>query len=220
MVNNDERAVDAVLWIVVLASIFGVAAGFWFYRHQIATLPVYVWPFVMDSPFAGLLVALVSLFALKNVRNEWTNAISFVAGIASLKVGLWALAALGLFASSFFSAELALTSWFLVVTHVVQIAEGVFLLGVQKFRAWMLPLGFAWFLFNDWLDYGPSSLYPQLPPLQSVAQTTHALDLLSFIAVVLSLGLVVLFAWACRKPRAFEWPWIVVRRVQARFRGT
>jgi uncharacterized membrane protein YpjA len=137
-----------LVWVVVTVNLVGTLFGFWYYRFQLQTTALVMWPVVPDSPTATMLMV-ASLVSWKVGRNrEWLHALAFV---GNLKYGLWVVVVQ-------LTINDVLTSgdpyhWFLLVGHLGMALQA---LVIHRYATFTLPgVGAAvvWFGFNDIVDY-------------------------------------------------------------------
>ena len=154
----------------IVAAIFigngiGAVAGvIYWYGRQLLASPWYLWPFIPDSPGSTFMV-LPALALILRKRPGWPL-LNAYAAFGIIKYGLWTVAFWSLYWTN--GGPFTLESLAMTFTHSIMIAEGLLLLYYTRLtRPVALGLG-AWFLFNDWVDYGPLRTRPGLPPGVSV----------------------------------------------------
>jgi len=171
---HHQSPVSWALSPPILAAIFigngiGAIAGvLYWYGAQLRASPWYLWPFVPDSPLSTFMV-LPALTLILRRRPGWPL-LNAYAAFGVIKYGLWTVAFWSLYWTG--GGPFTLESVAMTFTHSVMIAEGLLLLHYARLTGPIaLGLG-AWFLFNDWVDYGPLHTRPGLPPGVSVQTMT------------------------------------------------
>ena len=157
-------------WGLILANLFGVLVGAFYYQDQLASTPIVWWPFVPDCPlYVGLFALLIVLWKL-GARSDWFG---FLVSVGLLKYGAWTLFVLSYYGWFFLDPavpELAVQSWFLFFLHIGMFAEGL-VLTFRRERLGGLAVAavLAWFLLNDFMDYFGPVVHPGLPDGADVA---------------------------------------------------
>lgn len=144
-----------LLWVNVVGAIF----GYNWYVDQIRTLPVYVWPVVVDSPLAVTGVALVCLLRLRGRVVPWLELWS---ALAVIKYGAWA-AMLWIGSWSTGTPVTAFDLFGLFLTHIGMVVQGFIVL--RRIPRVPIPHVVAvvgWFFVNDYVDY-VHLLHPTFP---------------------------------------------------------
>jgi uncharacterized membrane protein YpjA len=151
---------------LIVATIFigngiGVVAGvIYWYGWQLLLSPWWLWPFIPDSPLSTFWV--LPALALVLWRRPGWPFLNAYAAFGVIKYGLWTVAFWALYWRN--GGALHLESVSMSFTHLIMTLEGILLLGFARLTPRIaLSIG-AWFLFNDWLDFGPLQLRPGLPP--------------------------------------------------------
>jgi uncharacterized membrane protein YpjA len=159
-------------WAVLIAliNLVGIAYGFYYYLPQFRVTPVWLWPFVPDSPLAVLWAELALLAFWLRRRPGWLDALAFVGNV---QVGLWT--AYVLLAYAPYMGTFDTEPWpggfqgpslnaVLLVGHLGMAVLGlIFLQGLRdearadrRRVAWALGIAAGYYLVNDALDYfGP-----------------------------------------------------------------
>lgn len=134
---------------LLVINFFGALYGFWWYRDQFAATPVYMWPFVPNSPLAVLYFFLVLILFLRQKRFA---ALEGLAYFGLIKHGMWTVAIISLYQLRGFHYPENIFLW---AGHL-----GMALQAVLFWIYFGLPLRFsqaaaiaAWYFFNDFLDY-------------------------------------------------------------------
>lgn len=186
--------VDFMLSPLIVIAIFignglGAVAGMiYWYGDQLAASPWYLWPFIPDSPGSTFWV-LPALALILWRRPGWPLLNAFAA-FGVIKYGLWTVVFWSLYWRNGGSPHLE--SITMSLTHLIMALEGVLLLGFTRLTPGVaLGLG-AWFLFNDWIDFGPIQLRPGLPFGVSVT-------VMMWVTVALTLLLTTVYLWLARR---------------------
>lgn len=204
-----EHARWAVL--IALVNFVGIAYGFYYYLEQFTLTPVWLWPFVPDSPLAVLWaqLALLGYWALPHHRRgkdtpRWLDALDGLAWVGNAQVGLWTVYVLLVYADNFGTYTLNLNT-ILLAGHAAMVLLGaIFLWGLRqrvqaqpRRLAWALVPALLYYGVNDALDYfGPDhvgrgcGLRPMTVPCDLgleplLAGVTIALTLASVLALAL-----------------------------------
>jgi len=155
-------------------NVAGFVFGLWFYRFQLATVPAYLWPWLLDSPMPVLAFAIICGLLFLHKRLPGWFALWTAVGLA--KAGLWTALVLVLHWGHFWALSPAITTLNLPL-HIGMIGEALVL--APRIRVGRLALaGVAgWYLLNDALDYWAGTL-TAIPPtyvsalaIESVAAT-------------------------------------------------
>lgn len=188
------RLVALTLSPLILAAIFvgngiGAIAGvLYWYGGQLLASPWYLWPFVPDSP--GSTFWVLPALALVLWRAPGWPLLNAFAAFGVIKYGLWTVLFWSLYWAN--GGPPHVESLAMTFTHLIMAFEGVVLLAFTRLtRTVVLGLG-AWFLLNDWIDFGPLQTRPGLPPGVSVSLMVRA-------AVGLTLLLTVAYLWIARR---------------------
>lgn len=145
------------LWTLFVVNLLGTIYGFIWYGNQLAETPVYLRPFVPDSPTGSGLFTLVLLTYL---LGRHIPVLEALAGITNFKYGVWAVCII--LAGWMMGNEVRWTDIMLIVSHAGMAIESV--LYARFFKLSILPVGIAalWTLNNDFLDY-VMNIHPWLP---------------------------------------------------------
>lgn len=145
------------LWTLLVVNLLGTIYGFIWYGNQLAATPVFLRPFVPDSPTGSGLFTLVLLTYL---LGRHVPVLEALAGITNFKYGVWAVCII--VAGWIMGNELRWTDIMLMVSHAGMAIESV--LYARFFKLSILPVGIAalWTLNNDFLDY-VMKIHPWLP---------------------------------------------------------
>ena len=145
---------DWVLRVFVMINIIGFFLGLLFYLPQLSENPQ-VWqiPFIIDCPLYALLFAIVIVLRVVGMENK---ELKLITSVGCMKYGIWTLFALAYFG---FPGKFSIP---LFIAHIGLFLEGLFLIGRAEVEKMDFILLLAWFLLNDFLDYG-YNLHPPLP---------------------------------------------------------
>jgi uncharacterized membrane protein YpjA len=151
------RGVESSL---VVINLLGFLAGaFYWYGPQLKTTPLYLWPWLVDSPLSVLGFAL----ALPLLRRQASPVIHWLATWAvfsNVKYGLWTVVFWFLWwrGPGTFTPE----SVTMTFTHAAMVGMGFSLLAFFHPRPWQVMTVAGWFALNDYLDYW-QGLAPRVP---------------------------------------------------------
>ncbi|MRN53360.1 DUF1405 domain-containing protein [Paenibacillus monticola] len=177
-----------ILWLLFIVNLLGTIYGYIWYGNQMeftaANYPLWLLPFVPDSPTASLfftLALLLLLFPPKRFTGVTIKGIiEALAVVTSVKYGIWAVSII--IAGGYQGDVLTWKDWMLMGSHTGMAVEALLYAGFFSYRK-MLPLALIWTLFNDVVDYS-YGVYPWLPfvledNVIGVQYFTFALTLLS-----------------------------------------
>jgi uncharacterized membrane protein YpjA len=183
--------VSLMLSPLVVTAIFtgngiGVVAGMiYWYGDQLRVSPWWLWPFIPDSPLSTFWM--LPALALILWRQPGWPLFNAYAAFGVIKYGLWTVVFWALYWLN--GGSLHLESISMSVTHLIMVMQGLLLLGFTRLTPGVaLGLG-AWFLFNDWLDFGPMRLRPGLPPGVSVTTMMGVTVALTVLITLAYLGI-------------------------------
>lgn len=174
-----------VLTGIVIGNSIGALAGvLYWYGGQLLASPWYLWPFIPDSP--GSTFWVIPALILIAWRPPGWPLLNAFAAFGVIKYGLWTVVFWSLYwanGGTPHPESIAMTA-----THLMMAVEGLVLLAFTRLT-WKVALGLgAWFLLNDWIDFGPWQTRPGLPP--GVAVST-----MMGVTVGLTLVLTSLYLW-------------------------
>lgn len=180
-----------VIWLLFIVNFLGTIYGYIWYGNQleytVAHHPLWLLPFVPDSPTASLFFTaalLLMLYPPKSLQGTLVRElIEALAVLTSVKYGIWAVSII--FAGGYQGDTVSWTDWMLVASHTGMAVEALIYARFFAFRR-MLPVALLWTLANDMVDYS-AGIYPWLPSVlkddvASVQYFTIALTLLSAAA--------------------------------------
>lgn len=140
-------------------SVGAVAGLLYWYGDQLRTNPWWFWPFIPDSPLSTFWI--VPALALILWQRPGWPLLNAYAAFGIMKYGLWTVIFWVLYWRNGGSPHLE--SITMSATHLVMLGEGVMLLNFTRMTPKIALILGTWFLFNDWLDFGPLQLRPGLP---------------------------------------------------------
>lgn len=182
----------SLLWINGLGTIYGY---YWYSSQLIYTWnnkPLWMMPFVPDSPTASLFfTAAIGYLLIDRYRNDTRpsiirSIIEALALVTSFKYGIWAVVMI--FAGHYQGVPSSWQDWMLIASHLGMAAEA--LLFARFFRitqvAWLVAG--VWILANDYIDY-TFGIFPALPralhdDLYIIAWFTWGLSLFSLLLFI------------------------------------
>lgn len=141
---------------LIIINFLGSIYGYYWYRHQLASTPIFLWFFVPDSPLSTTLTAVALFLILIDKRNSLFEWIAFTAVI---KYGVWAVIIISHFGLT--GGVIQPEIWMLWFSHLGMAVEGTIFLRQVKVARREIVSGLLWMLFNDLLDYG-LGIYPYL----------------------------------------------------------
>lgn len=181
------------LWLVFIINLGGTIYGYMWYEYQlqwtIENFPLWLVPFVPDSPTASLFFTISVLFLLfpptgHSKLIKWIRGIiDALAVVCSIKYGIWATAII--IAGALQGGELDWQSYMLMTSHLAMAVEVLLYIRFMKVFSAVFVIATGWLLLNDTLDYS-YGIYPFLPPelhnhVPTVAWFTIALSVGSFL---------------------------------------
>lgn len=180
-----------IIWLLFIVNLLGTIYGYIWYGEQLkftaANYPLWLLPFVPDSPTASLfftLALLPMLYPPKSYTgNNVRELIEALAVVTSVKYGIWAVSII--FAGGYQGDLISWKDWMLVVSHTGMALEALIYARYFAFRK-MIPLALFWTFANDLLDYS-YGIYPWLPSvleddILTVQYSTMGLTLFSVAA--------------------------------------
>lgn len=178
-----------ILTAIFIGNGIGAVAGLvYWYGGQLLASPWVLWPFIPDSP--GSTFWVLPALALIVWRTPGWPLLNAFAAFGVIKYGLWTVVFWALYWTN--GGPPHLESLAMTATHLVMIVEGLVLLGFTRLTLPVaLGLG-AWFLFNDWIDFGPLQTQPGLPPGVSG-------DVMGAVTVGLTLLLTLGYSWIAQR---------------------
>lgn len=153
--------------LIALINLVGIAYGFYYYVEQFQRTPLWLWPFVPDSPLAVLWAQLALIGYWLGWRAGVLDALAYVGNV---QVGLWTVYVLLAYADQFGTYTLNLNTILLAGHAAMAVLALIFLQGLRRERevaprrAWLaVGLAAGYYLVNDALDYfGPDHSLRQL----------------------------------------------------------
>jgi uncharacterized membrane protein YpjA len=181
------------LWILFTVNFLGTIYGYIWYEYQIRMTiqekPLWMLPFVPDSPTASLFFTLALLFLLfpprktSVVTNGFRLLIEGLAVACSFKYGIWAVSMI--WAGAAQGDVLIWSHYMLIASHLGMALEALLYFRFMKAGAVSLAIALGWMLLNDTMDY-TFGIFPSLPnelqdDLTEIKWFTMALSVISFI---------------------------------------
>lgn len=165
------------LMFILFANVLGTAYGWWYYKNQLLSSPIYLWIFIADCPNSTLFFSAALFLMIIGKRNESLN---FFASANSIKYGIWTCFVLLFHRNYFFTVNFSLYS-VMFITHALLVFEGILLAYATKFNK-NAYLTLLWFFTNDYLDYFANT-HPYMPErdIDTIKTLTFSLSILSFI---------------------------------------
>lgn len=181
-----------IVWLLFIVNLLGTIYGYIWYGGQLEFtanhFPLWLLPFVPDSPTASLfftLALLLMLFPPKSFTgNNIRELVEALAVVTSVKYGIWAVSII--FAGGYQGDVIVWKDWMLVISHTGMAVEALIYARFFSFRK-MIPLALFWTLANDLLDYS-YGIYPWLPKVlgDDVNQVQYFTLALTIFSVVIS----------------------------------
>ena len=138
-----------LVWAVVAINLAGTAFGFWYYRFQFAGTPTVMWPFVPDSPFATLLVALALASWKLGRPQEWLIALAFFGNVI---LGGWTVYVHLVFWEHFDYLHWSMRH-FLIWSHAAMVAQAFLLHRIGDFPPGAVAVATLWYAVDTTVDY-------------------------------------------------------------------
>ncbi|MFA5357562.1 MAG: DUF1405 domain-containing protein [archaeon] len=141
---------------LILLALINFAAGiysFSYYAPQLSEINPLLWFFTADCPIYSIIFGIVLLiwaFGAQNKNRLFKKIFPFIliiSLVANLKYGFWTIAVF-LISGMTFGYEIFFASHFLLMAETIVFFKKI------RFEKKHLLLCLAWFLFNDFLDYG------------------------------------------------------------------
>jgi uncharacterized membrane protein YpjA len=156
-----------VLWLLFVVNFLGTIYGYIWYGNQLeftaANYPLWLLPFVPDSPTASLFFTAAILWLLyppKSLTGSTIRSlVEALAVLTSVKYGIWAVSIIA--AGGYQGNELDWKDWMLIISHSGMAIEALLYARFFQYRK-VLPLALLWTLSNDTVDYS-YGVYPWLP---------------------------------------------------------
>ena len=177
-------------WAVVAINLLGAVFGFYFYlldTRQLLETPIFMWPWVPDSPLAALLAAgAFTAYARGNPR-EWLNALAF---FGNLTLGLWTPTVMLVY-HQWYAPMDPLMYAFLVVSHLAMAAQALVIHRFSDFPVGAVALALAWYASDLVVDFfvplGGRLHHTWVPMIHNDPGPfgTTALDVMAVVATLL-----------------------------------
>ncbi|WP_340024419.1 DUF1405 domain-containing protein [Paenibacillus sp. FSL K6-1096] len=186
-----------IIWLLFIVNLLGTVYGYMWYGNQLQftaeTEPLWLLPFVPDSPTASLfftLALLLLLYPPKGLTGTMVRQlIEALAVVTSVKYGIWAVSII--VAGGYQGDSITWKDWMLIVSHTGMAVEALIYARFFNLRR-MLPVALLWTFANDMVDYS-QGVYPWLPSVldddvEAVQYFTMGLTLFSTAAAWLFSG--------------------------------
>jgi len=177
------------LWLLFLINLGGTIYGYMWYEYQlkwtIENFPLWLLPFVPDSPTSSLFFTISVLFFLfppspNSKPMKWFRGIIDALGVVcSIKYGVWATAII--IAGALQGGELNWQSYMLMTSHLAMAVEVLLYVRFMKVFKAAFVIAAGWLLLNDTLDYS-YGIYPFLP-----AELKNQVSIVCWSTVALSI---------------------------------
>ncbi|MDQ6418207.1 DUF1405 domain-containing protein [Paenibacillus sp. LHD-117] len=182
------------LWLLFIVNLAGTVYGYIWYDSQLEWTavhkPVWMIPFVPDSPTSSLFFTMALLYLMFPLGNPSGFAkagrvlIEALAVVCSVKYGIWAVAMIIAGASQ--GDVLNWTHYMLMASHLAMAVEALLYYRFMKAGPIALVIALGWLLLNDTIDY-TYGVNPWLPDeleddRSAVELFTYILSLFSFAA--------------------------------------
>ena len=156
-----------IIWLLFIVNLLGTVYGYMWYGNQLAftaeNYPVWLLPFVPDSPTASLFFTIALLLLLYPPRGLTgtlvRQLIEALAVVTSVKYGIWAVSMI--VAGGYQGDTVNWKDWMLMISHTGMAVEGLIYARFFSFRR-MLPVALLWTFANDMVDYS-EGVFPWLP---------------------------------------------------------
>jgi len=136
---------------VLAISIIGTMFGFSYYEYQLSVSPLYLWPFIPDSPFFTLMYVIILILYIFGRRY---NSLDIFAFIGLNKVGIWTLFVLLLYYDYYFSPETLGLRALIFFLHIGMILVAFTLIAeMEKPGKASLAAIISYFFISDFFDY-------------------------------------------------------------------
>jgi len=145
-------AIRGLFWINFIGSLY----GFYWYHNQLLDTPLYLWPFVPDSPTASALFTVALYFYITKKPRPF---LTLMACGWLIKYGLWA----AVINTHYFliGGNYTFTNFHLTLSHLGMALEGFLFLHDINFRRYHVGILFLLMTISDALDY-ILGIYPWL----------------------------------------------------------
>jgi uncharacterized membrane protein YpjA len=191
--------IRSALWAIALASMSLMGAA-WLAGGRASSSALARWIATYNGMWA-LLAALCLITAIvwDRVPNWWLS----IAAMGQIKFGLWTVFAWVVF---WWNTRGLVTfeSVFMTATHIAMIAQGLVLFTYYRPSVAGTGIAGAWFLLNDFVDYGLGH-YPRLPRQVPVS-------IMQWHTIAVTFILTAAFGWLSTRR---DWPWAWIRPEQS-----
>jgi len=183
---------NLLFWALFLANLLGFLWGVLvFYPEQLAQTSPLLLVFVPDCPLAALLFA-AALILVRFAPGRF-NLFNFLAFAFCLKYGFWTVFVLNSYFGDYSPTPFAaLTSIFLILSHIFIFFEAFLLASLVRVKPWHIVPVLAFFLLSDYSDYVWLT-HPSVPP--------SALQLLFPLTVAMCIFFTLAGYWVLRNAK-------------------
>ncbi|MFB6192896.1 MAG: DUF1405 domain-containing protein [Candidatus Nanohaloarchaea archaeon] len=136
--------------VLTTVNLLGTVFGFYYYTDQLSANPVFLWPFIPDSPIATLLISISLILFLKEKPSEVVDSLAF---IGNLKYGLWTVFVLIYYSNIFYTGNPLPMYLFMLLSHIGMALQAFLILKYSDPGLRTLAVAGSWFLLNDLVDY-------------------------------------------------------------------
>jgi len=133
---------------LIIVNYLGALYGFYWYRHQLAVTPFYLWPLVADSPMSAVFFAAALIFYLAGRRSVL---LAVLGSATVIKYGIWAAVVIVHF--WLLKGTIDFVVFMIMVSHLGMALEGIIYLRRVAYTAAAAAAVAAWLLVNDAADY-------------------------------------------------------------------
>ncbi len=173
------------------ANLIGAAYGFLWYAGQLSTSPQYLWPVIPDSPLAALSFGLFLMALYLGRRIPLLEAFAY---LSMIKYGLWTVLVLG--QDMVINRAATFEGIHLTASHFIMAVQPVIFMRRLHPGLAAGAAAWAWFLFNDYMDYFQGT-HPYLPDPSQIGYVRG-------VAYFTSLAAITCFVYFFRNHRSSE----------------
>ncbi|MBU2602759.1 MAG: DUF1405 domain-containing protein [Actinobacteria bacterium] len=156
-----------IVWTLVAINLLSAVSGYiYWYGPDILAAPLYLWPFVPDSPLSATLWAFALLAFHYGRRWEF---LGLLAVTGCVKYGLWTDWVW--FTNALSGGRYSIEAVVLSANHFGMVLEGLLLVPLLRPRLHHALLVAVWYGINDLVDYGFGS-HPRVPNPEDIGLIT------------------------------------------------
>ncbi len=156
-----------IVWTLVAINLLSAVSGYiYWYGSDILAAPLYLWPFVPDSPLSATLWAFALLAFHYGKRWEF---LGLLAVTGCVKYGLWTDWVW--FTNALSGGRYSIEAVVLSANHFGMVLEGLLLVPLLRPRLHHALLVAVWYGINDLADYGFGN-HPRVPNPQDIELIT------------------------------------------------